>query len=167
MYRPAGKDLRNRAVLHEQLEALGRLEPPSEESTQVATPPTRVTSPWVPQEQRIVSLAVAVPRSGEHQRTTALVSDSGAPPTLLPSLKHELLQLGAIVEILANGTVIVTMPPSASATDQAFLAVRCGLILAEHLPDVEVGVATGRGRLHSLRVYETPDLWVDYFGEGA
>jgi 6-pyruvoyltetrahydropterin/6-carboxytetrahydropterin synthase len=25
----------------------------------------------------------------------------------------------------------------------------------------------GRGRLHSVRLYETPDLWVDYFGEGA
>ena len=26
---------------------------------------------------------------------------------------------------------------------------------------------TGRGRLHSVRLYETPDLWVDYFGESA
>jgi eukaryotic-like serine/threonine-protein kinase len=128
-------------------EALCRLEPPSEESTQVATPPTRVTSLWVPQEQRIVSLAVAVPRSGEHERTAAFVGDRGTPTTLPPSLQHELLQLGAIVEVLADGTVIVTMPPSASAPDQAFLAARCGLILAEHLPDVEVGVATGRGRL--------------------
>ena len=25
----------------------------------------------------------------------------------------------------------------------------------------------GRGRLHAIRLYETPDLWVDYFGEGA
>ena len=25
----------------------------------------------------------------------------------------------------------------------------------------------GRGRLHSVRLYETPDLWVDYFGEGS
>jgi serine/threonine protein kinase len=128
-------------------EALRRLEPPSEESIQVATPTTRVTSLWVPQEQRIVSLAVAVPRSGEHERTTALVGDRGTPPTLPPSLKHELLQLGAIVELLADGTVMVTMPPSASASDQAFLAVRCGLILAEHLLDVEVAVATGRGHL--------------------
>ena len=26
---------------------------------------------------------------------------------------------------------------------------------------------SGPGRLHSVRLYETPDLWVDYFGEEA
>ena len=39
------------------------------------------------------------------------------------------------------------MLPSASASDQAFLAVRCALLLEEHLPDVDVAVATGRGRM--------------------
>jgi 6-pyruvoyltetrahydropterin/6-carboxytetrahydropterin synthase len=30
---------------------------------------------------------------------------------------------------------------------------------------IEPQVATGRNRLHSVRVYETPDLYVDYFGD--
>jgi serine/threonine protein kinase len=119
----------------------------TEESPQTVTLAASVMPQLTIQEQRIVSLAIAVPRSDEHERTTALVGDSGTPPTLSQSLEHELLQLGAIVEVLADGTVMVTMPPSASASDQAFLAVRCGLILAEHLPDVEVAVTTGRGRL--------------------
>ncbi|HEX4421028.1 MAG TPA: serine/threonine-protein kinase, partial [Kofleriaceae bacterium] len=116
-------------------EALRHLELPAEDSAPLMTPTMRMRPLLTP------------PRSDEHERTIALVGDSGTPPTLPPSLEHELLQLGAIVEVLADGTVMVTMPPSASASDQAFLAVRCGLILAEHLPDVEVAVATGRGRL--------------------
>jgi len=131
-------------VLHE---ARRHPELPAKESPQPAPPAARGIPPLLMQEQRIVSLAVAVPRSDEHQRTTALADGSGTPPTLPPSLQHELLPLGAIVEVLADGTVMVTMPPSASASDQAFLAVRCGLILAEHLPVVEVAVATGRGHL--------------------
>jgi tetratricopeptide (TPR) repeat protein len=106
-----------------------------------------VTPPPAIAEQRIVSLAVAVPRRDEHERTTALAGDSGTSLMLPVSLRPVLVQLGAIVEVLADGTVMATMPPSASALDQAFLAVRCGLILEEHLRNVDVAVATGRGRL--------------------
>jgi serine/threonine protein kinase len=131
-------------VMHE---ALRRLELPAEESPRIARPAARETLLRMPQEQRIVSLAVAVPRSDEHERTIVLANESDTPPALPPSLTQVLFQLGTIVEVLTDGTVLATMPPSASASDQAFLAVRCGLILAEHLPDVQVAVATGRGRL--------------------
>jgi 6-pyruvoyltetrahydropterin/6-carboxytetrahydropterin synthase len=30
---------------------------------------------------------------------------------------------------------------------------------------IEPHITNGRNRLHSVRVYETPDLYVDYFGE--
>ena len=30
---------------------------------------------------------------------------------------------------------------------------------------LEPHLCNGRGRLHSVRLYETPDLFVDYFGE--
>ena len=32
---------------------------------------------------------------------------------------------------------------------------------------LEPRLSEGRGRLHGVRVYETPDLYVDYFGERA
>jgi serine/threonine protein kinase/tetratricopeptide (TPR) repeat protein len=128
-------------------EALRRLELPAEESTRATKPTVRARPLLMSHEQRIVSLAVAVPRTKERERTTALVSDSDTPPELPQSLRHAVFQLGTSVEVLADGTVVATMPPSASASDQAFLAVRCGLIFEERLPDVEVAVATGRGRL--------------------
>jgi serine/threonine protein kinase len=123
------------------------LQLPLQESVQPATPTARAMPLRMPPEQRIVSLAIAVPRRDEHERTTALASDHDTPLALPRSITQVLVQLGAIVEVVTDGTVMATMPPSASASDQAFLAVRCGLILAEHLPDVEVAVATGRGHL--------------------
>lgn len=109
----------------------------------------RVTPPLAPEEQRIVSLAIAMPKRDGQERTTALRDDSSSDTWLacpMPVMQA-LFQLGASVDVLPNGTVVATMPPSASASDQAFLAARCGLILAEQLLDVEVAVATGRGRL--------------------
>jgi len=32
---------------------------------------------------------------------------------------------------------------------------------------LEPSFAAGRGRLHAVRVYETPDLYVDYYGDAA
>ena len=32
---------------------------------------------------------------------------------------------------------------------------------------LEPHLRAGRGRLHGVRIYETPDLYVDYFGEAA
>jgi tetratricopeptide (TPR) repeat protein len=125
-------------------EALRRLELPAEESNQVAPPTASVAPRLTPQEQRIVSLAIAVPRTDGKPRTT-LVGDSDTRPPQLP--EQALLQLGATLEVLADGTVVATMLPAASASDQAFLAVRCARLLAEHLPDVDVAVATGRGRM--------------------
>ena len=126
-------------------EALRRLLP-LEDSTEVATS-TGYAPPAMAQEQRIVSLAIAAPRSDRRERSAVRLADSDTAPSLSPVPMQALHQLGASVEMLADGTVVATLPPSASAPDQAFLAVRCGLILEEHLADVDVGVATGRGRV--------------------
>jgi len=118
------------------------------ELTEAPTATAHVTPPLVPEEQRIVSLAIAMPKRDEQERTPALLDDrdGDAWPACPSSVMQALFQLGASVDVLPNGTVVATMPPSASASDQAFLAARCGLILAEQLPDVEVAAATGRGR---------------------
>jgi serine/threonine protein kinase/tetratricopeptide (TPR) repeat protein len=127
-------------------EALRRLLP-LDDSTQVATSTECAVPLPTPQEQRIVSLAIAVPRSAGRDPTAAAPCDTDTPLPRPPVPRQALYQLGASVELLPDGTVVATMLPSASALDQAFLAVRCGLLLEEHLPDVDVGVATGRGRM--------------------
>ena len=127
-------------------EALRRLELPAEESNQVASQTASIAPRLTPQEQRIVSLAIAVPRSDGKERTT-LVGDRDTRPPRPPIPEQALFQLGARFEVLAHGTVVATMLPAASASDQAFLAVRCARLLEEYLPDADVAVATGRGRM--------------------
>lgn len=147
-------------------EALPRMELPAGESPQTVPPTVNVMLPLG--EQRIVSLAVAMPRSEERERSTAFVGDSDTPPALPPSIRHAIFQLGARVEVLAEGTVVATVLPTASASDQAFLAARCGLILRERLPDVEVAVATGRGRLRGqLPIGEAIDRALELLKDSA
>ncbi len=127
-------------------EALRRLELPAEESNQAASQTASMAPRLTPQEQRIVSLAIAVPRSDGKERTM-LAGDSDPRPPRPPLPEQALFQLSARFEVLADGTVVATTLPAASASDQAFLAVRCALLLVEHLPDADVAVATGRGRM--------------------
>ena len=95
--------------------------------------PTRLT----PHEQLFYGVAVAV-------HPTLELGGSRDP---LAGLRTALDELGVGLERLADGSVVATALPSASASDQALLAARCGLIMKRHLPGAEVAVATGRGRM--------------------
>src|SRR5262245_33105701 len=53
--------------------------------------------------------------------------------------------LGGRPELLASGALAVTIPPMASAQDQATLAARVALFLREQWPHASVAVTTGRG----------------------
>lgn len=90
-----------------------------------------------PQEQQLFSLAVAVPR-GSHP---------AEPRELIAGVLRPLRGFGAEVDVLADGSVIARVFQSVSASDQALLAARCGLLLRESLPDHAVAVATGLGQL--------------------
>jgi serine/threonine protein kinase len=148
-------------------EAVRRLELPAEESDQVVSHAASVASRLTPQEQWIVSLAIAVPRS-DGQARIPLVGDGDARPPPSPVPEQALFQLGARLEVLADGTVVATMLPAASALDQAFLAVRCALLLEEHLPDVDVAVATGRGRMQGqLPIGEAIDRALELLNDAS
>jgi hypothetical protein len=47
------------------------------------------------------------------------------------------------VEQLADGSILATLLPRTSASDQARDAARCALYLREELPDARIAVATG------------------------
>lgn len=92
-------------------------------------------------ERRLLTLIVARPRTGSHPGPTAEPAATPAPDTL-----HALfLSLGAQVEPLADGTVVVTPSQLASseATDQAEQAVRGALLLMASWPTAQVVVVTG------------------------
>ncbi len=93
-----------------------------------------------PQEQQLFSLAVAVPR------TDASATDSERREAVAAVLKP-LRSFGAEVDVLADGSVVARVFQSVSASDQALLAARCGLLMRERLADHAVAVATGLGQL--------------------
>jgi serine/threonine protein kinase len=138
------KDPRDRFAHGQALhEAVRRIELPTEAAS-IAIHPTIVAPlALTPQEQQIFSLAVALPRTDA--TTQATESADQHDPQL--TLQQRLRDLGADALLLADGTIVATVFPSASVSDQVLVAARCGLMMKERLPDHAIAVATGRGQL--------------------
>ncbi|QRO00448.1 protein kinase [Archangium violaceum] len=65
---------------------------------------------------------------------------------LRDSLRPALAPYGAQVELLADGSLVVSLVPErGTATDQVALAARCALTLKERWPETTVVLVTGRG----------------------
>ena len=124
-------------------EAVRRVAVPADDPAIAAHPTIAAPFALTPQEQQIFSLAVALPRTCATTQATesADSQDQHAP------LRQRLCELGAGVELLADGTLVATVFPSASVSDQVIVAARCGLMMKERLPDHAIAVATGRGQL--------------------
>ncbi len=91
-------------------------------------------------EQQLVSILLVSPR-GAHT--------DGSGHSLRDSLREVLAPYGAKVELLANGSLAVTLVSErGTATDQAALAARCALICKESGSESSVVVVTGLGVLN-------------------
>jgi hypothetical protein len=114
----------------------------------VAEPPSAPAPPRPPAltdaEQGLYSVVVALPPAAGLDGTTLVEGRTQPPAQLVPTLRA----MGAQVDMLADGTLIAVVAPIESAPDQAVLAARIGLAVGAALPEVRVGVATGRGHLH-------------------
>ncbi len=65
----------------------------------------------------------------------------------LVAIEEDLVrQYGARIHPLPDGSVVVSLPDSERATDQAARAARCALAMRSILPDVPLVVSTGHGR---------------------
>ncbi len=65
----------------------------------------------------------------------------------LVAIEEDLVrQYGARIHPLPDGSVVVSLPDSERATDQAARAARCALAMRGILPDVPLVVSTGHGR---------------------
>ncbi|HEY0133046.1 MAG TPA: AAA family ATPase, partial [Nannocystis sp.] len=83
----------------------------------------------------------------ESALATLTADEGGERATHYQAVQRAIADLGAGVDLLADGSVIATVFPSASAVDQALVGARCGLVMRELLPDHAVAVTTGRGVL--------------------
>src|SRR5205085_9200454 len=59
------------------------------------------------------------------------------------SLRSAIHRFGCPIEQLADGSILATVLPRASAADQVRIAARCALYLREQLPAARIAVATG------------------------
>ncbi len=74
------------------------------------------------------------------------------------SIQSALNRFNCPIERLADGSLLATVLPQNSATDQARIAASCALYLRELLPEARIAVATGRAALRrSLRVGDAVD----------
>lgn len=95
-------------------------------------------------EQRLVAVVLASPPVTVHAATLE-ASGAHAVRKDIDSLRVELAPLGADIQMLADGSLVVTLSPSRrEATDLAILAARGALLIRERWPDALVALATGR-----------------------
>lgn len=119
------------------LEALGPL--PDAKPVPAGAPPKSITGG----EQRLLSVIIA----GDPHRVD--LGDGLTAATWNRAEKHAILDVVAPYEAraerLADGTLLATLAGLGDAADQASRAARCAWALAQHLGDVPVALATGRG----------------------
>jgi eukaryotic-like serine/threonine-protein kinase len=72
------------------------------------------------------------------------VTDAADP---LDALGSTLGRFGCPLELLADGSLLATVLPRPSATDQVRIAAHCALYLRDHLPGAAIAIATGRAPL--------------------
>ncbi|MFL5306281.1 MAG: protein kinase domain-containing protein [Polyangia bacterium] len=103
-------------------------------------------------ERRIACVVIAGPSpTGEKlwSAPAAAPEEAGIAGRLrrLMAMEEDLVrQYGARIHPLPDGSVVVSLPESERATDQAARAARCALAIRHILPDVPLVVSTGHGR---------------------
>jgi serine/threonine protein kinase/tetratricopeptide (TPR) repeat protein len=65
----------------------------------------------------------------------------------LDAVSSTLQRFGCPIEMLADGSLLATVLPRPSATDQARIAAHCALYLRDQLPGAAIAIATGRAPL--------------------
>ncbi len=116
----------------------------------LAAPP-HTPSTFAENEQVLFSLVVAAGPKSETPTefpppTTATPLGAERRTALLAAVR----ELGARAEFLMDGALVVTLPQTGSATDQAAMAARVALMIKDRWPEAGVAVSTGRGASQGL-----------------
>lgn len=102
-------------------------------------------------EQALVSLVMAQEHESGLDAEPKDLSEE-TPAGVAELLRHqtlleELRPVGVETTTLIGGALVVRVPPMENAQDQAALAARVALLVAERWPGARIAVVTGRGRL--------------------
>ncbi|WP_437592968.1 protein kinase domain-containing protein [Sorangium sp. So ce1000] len=114
-----------------------------------ALPPTLIDQPaaagaFAQREQALFSVVVAAEPEEAGDATLSEAEQLGAEERD-SALRLALASLGARVDELPGGALVVTVPDTGSATDQASAAARAALQIKSLWPERAVSLATGRG----------------------
>lgn len=134
------------AALRTALALLGEQVEPAPAVT-LTVPAPRAES-FAEHEQSLFSIVLAEParldpERGDTLSRSAVLFGEAERRALLESLR----KLGTAPEILADGSLIVTVPSTGSAQDQVTQAARAALVVKERWPAAAIALATGRGVL--------------------
>jgi serine/threonine protein kinase/tetratricopeptide (TPR) repeat protein len=146
LHKDPAQRIANAGELLVELAGLGELA----ESTTEPKAPSATSLGFARSEQVLYSLVVAsLFGAGDTGEVPALCAEPPPESQKEREMLTELRSLGVHADLLVGGLLVVTIPPSSSANDQASLAARVGLLIKERWPAAVVAVATGRGAAQS------------------
>lgn len=145
-------------ALHTALTTLGEVPEPLPAAT-VSIPSSPAAS-FVGNEQSLFCVVLAaLPDQAVSLDATLYPSDFAQSVQGPAPLLQALGALGVSADFLASGALVVTVPPTGSATDQATSAARAALRIKERWPAAVVSMATGRGAIQGrIMVGEVVEL---------
>lgn len=98
-------------------------------------------------EQSLLSVVLAAPAESEDSLAATLRPEQQADGLDRQALLASLQGLAVSADFLASGALVVTVPSTGSAVDQAIGAARAALLIKSRWPTGLVTMATGRGAL--------------------
>ncbi len=110
--------------------------------------------PLTAREQRVMSVILIGQRNeGQSMTGSAAAGDDANARTIIslraPAARHlideAMKRFDGSADAAADGTMVITLQASGSATDQAARAARCALALREACPGAAIALAVGRG----------------------
>jgi tetratricopeptide (TPR) repeat protein len=112
-------------------------------------PPSAVFSGLTTSEQRVVAvLLIGAARAAPPGEVTLLTATrAGALPDLAPLVEIH----GGLLDVLLDGTRVVTLPAARVAAEQVVGAARCALAVRAVLPDAPMAIGTSRGEISALQ----------------
>jgi eukaryotic-like serine/threonine-protein kinase len=125
------------AAVAAELDALGSV-PPSSRSVNVPAP-TAITRA----ERRLTCFVVVSGRPVPDDEDVALAQTTELDFSI-SSVRRAMESQGAALDVIADGSIVVTLTTRGSATDLAAQAVRCAVAIRTELPEALIVVAMGR-----------------------
>ena len=139
------------AALRADVLSLGELPEPALAATLLGPGPG--TQALAQADQRLISVVLAAPDQADiGLDVTQLGQSEPLGAVERQALFDTLVHLGGTPEFLANGTLVVTIPPLESAQDQVLLAARTALCIKAAWPVAVVSVSTGHGTIRGRTV---------------